>query len=87
MVETDASRFGLGVVLMQEGRPIASYSWILGPRDQLKLVYEKESMVVCLSILRWKYHLLGRHFVVRTDQQSMRFITQQAEIGSDYQMG
>lgn len=70
---------------MQEGRPIAFFSRILGPRARAKSVYEKELMAVCLSVLKWKHYLLGRHFVIRSDQWSLRFITQQAVVGADYQ--
>lgn len=42
-------------------------------------------MAVCLAVQKWKYYLLGRHFIVRTDQQSLRHITQQNEVGNDYQ--
>lgn len=42
-------------------------------------------MAICFAILRWKHYLMGRHLVVRTDQQSLRFITRRREIGAEYQ--
>lgn len=85
VIETDASGYGLGAVMMQENQPIAYYRRILGPRARSKSIYEKELMAVCLAVQKWKHYLLGRHFIVRTDQQSLRYITQQREIGADYQ--
>lgn len=79
--ETDASEYGLGEVLMHEGRPMVYYSRMLGQRAQSKSVYEKELMVVCLSILKSKHYLMGRHFIVH----SLKYITQQREVASDYQ--
>lgn len=46
VAEIYVSGFGLGVVLMQEGMPIAFNSQLLGPRAQSKSVYEKELMPV-----------------------------------------
>lgn len=72
------------LVLVLVTRPIAYYSKLLGPRTQNKSIYEKELMSICLAIKKWKYYLMGRHFIVRTDQQSLCYLTQQREVDSEY---
>ena len=53
VIETDASRVGVGVVLMQDQCPIAYYNHILPQHNRLKSVYERELMAIVFVIQRW----------------------------------
>ena len=41
IVETDASRFGLGIVLMKGQRPLSCFSKVLLARERQKSIYER----------------------------------------------
>ncbi|KAL0329707.1 UNVERIFIED_CONTAM: Transposon Ty3-I Gag-Pol polyprotein [Sesamum radiatum] len=77
VVETDACDKGIGAVLMQDHRPIAYLSKALGPRTQGLSVYEKEFLAILLAVTKWKHYLVGNHFVIKTDQQSLKYILEQ----------
>lgn len=85
IVETDASGKELGTVLMQEGRPMAYMSQTLSNRAQNKSVYEGELMAIVIAIQKWRHYLLGRHFIVHTDQRSLRFLTDHRLMGEEQQ--
>ena len=54
VVETDASAFGVGVVLMQQGHPLAFLSKALGPHNQTLSTYDKECLAILLALEKWK---------------------------------
>ena len=73
-IESNASGYGFRVVLVQNQRPIAYYSHTLAVRDRVKPVYERELMAVVMAVQRWRPYLLGKKFLVKTDQRSLKFL-------------
>lgn len=80
VVDTDASGIGVGAVLQQQGRPVAFFSKALGIRHQALSIYEKEMLAALLAVRKWHSYLVGRHFKIRTDHQSLRFLSDQVAI-------
>lgn len=70
VVETDASEKGIGVVLHQQGHPIAYVSRALGPKNQGLSTYEKECLAILLAVDHWRHYLIQAEFEIRTDQRS-----------------
>jgi hypothetical protein len=72
IVECDASGNGIGVVLMKEGRPLAFESRPLKGKDLQKPIYEKEMMEILHALKKWCTYLIGGHFKVKTDHDSLK---------------
>jgi len=77
VVETDASGSGIGAVLMQDSHPITYLSKALSPKHQHLSTYEKKFVAVVMAVEKWRPYLLGRHFIIKTDHFSLKYLMEQ----------
>jgi len=77
IIECDASGAGIGAVLMQNGRPLAYLSQALKGKSLFLSNYEKELLSLVMAVQKWRHYLLGQSFVVRTDQQALKYLWEQ----------
>ncbi|WVZ78975.1 hypothetical protein U9M48_026610 [Paspalum notatum var. saurae] len=83
-IETDACETGIGVVLMQNGRPVAYLSKAFGPSHSKYSIYEKKFIALIMAVEKWKQYLHYQEFTILTDHKSLAYLTEQ-HLHSDLQ--
>lgn len=69
LLECDASRMGIGVVLMQGGHLLAYIiQGLMGKALNLS-TYEKEMLAILFTVQKWRQYLLGRRFIFKQSKE------------------
>ena len=71
VVYTDASRSGLGVVLMQHGGVVAYASQQLKKHEENYPTHDLELAAVVFALKLWRHYLYGEAFEIFTGHQSL----------------
>ncbi|CAA7021303.1 unnamed protein product [Microthlaspi erraticum] len=80
VVYTDASRIGLGCVLMQEEKVIAYASRQLRKHEENYPTHDLEMAAVVFALKIWRSYLYGESVQVLTDHQSLKYLFTQADL-------
>ena len=74
IVYCDASRAGLGCVLMQSGRVVAYGSYQLKNHEQNYPTHDMDLAAVVFALKIWHHYLYGKQFEVYSDHNSLKYI-------------
>jgi hypothetical protein len=76
----DASRQGLGCVLMQNEKVIAYASRLLKPHEQNYPTHDLELAAIVHALKIWRHYLIGNKCHVFTDHKSLKYIFTQPNL-------
>ena len=70
-LQTDASKKGLGVVILQNSKPVMFASWALTGAEKNYQNLEKECLATIWGMEKFHYFLYGKKFTLETDQKPL----------------
>jgi hypothetical protein len=70
-IETDASYYDVGVVLTQQGHPVAYHSETLSDTVRKYPTYDKEMYSIVQACRQWKDYILGKETIIHTDHKPL----------------
>ena len=73
IIYSDASRKGIGCVLMQHGKVIAYASRQLKSHEQNYPTHDLELATVVFALKIWIYYLYGERCEIYTDHKSLKY--------------
>ncbi|XP_071921821.1 uncharacterized protein [Coffea arabica] len=80
VVYSDASREGLGCVLIQKGKVVVYASRKLKTHEQNYPTHDLELAAVVFALKKWRHYLYGVTFEVYTDHKSLKYLFFQKEL-------
>jgi hypothetical protein len=70
-IQTDASNYAMGAVLLQHGKPICFHYETFNGAMINYPTYDKELYALVQSVKKWKHYLLEKETIVHTDHQPL----------------
>ena len=70
-LQTDASKKGLGAVILQDSRPVMFVSWALTGAEKNYQNLVRECLVTIWGMEKFHYFLYGKQFTLETDQKPL----------------
>ena len=76
----DASRIGLGCVLMQDEKVVAISSRQMKPHEQNYPTHDLELVAVVFALKIWRHYLYGKKCIIFIDHRSLKYLLTQKEL-------
>jgi hypothetical protein len=76
----DASLYGVGAILMQEGHPVAYLSKKFTKEQINYSTYEQEFTAVMIALDAWRCYLEGTNFILYTDHEPLTYYNSQPQL-------
>ena len=80
VVCTDASKEGLGGVLLQNDHAIYYESWKLKEHEQNYPTHDLELEAIIYALNMWRHYLMGRKVLLKTDNMSLKYLFDQPDL-------
>ncbi|TYK01903.1 putative gag-pol polyprotein [Cucumis melo var. makuwa] len=80
VIYSDASKKGLGCVLMQQGKVVAYASHQLKSHEQNYPTHDLELAAVVFALKIWRHYLYGEKIQIFTDHKSLKYFFTQKEL-------
>ena len=77
---SDASKIGLGCVLMQDGKVVAYAFRQLKPYEQNYPTHDLELTVVVFALKIWRHYLYGQKCRIFTNHKSLKYLLTQKQL-------
>jgi hypothetical protein len=73
-IQTYASNYAMGAVLLQHGKPIYFHSETFNCVVINYPTYDKELYALVQSVKKWKHYLLGKETIIHIDHQPLQYL-------------
>ena len=79
-IQTNASDYAMGAVLMQHEKPICYHSETFTSAVVNYPTYDKELYALVQSVKKSKHYLMGKETIIHTDHQPLQYLQSQTKL-------